>query len=436
MARKLQPDEWLFAVTVALALFGVIMVYSASAVVAAVGEAHGQYQYVARQGVWTLIGLGAMLVGARLDYGWLRSEAVVYGLLVLTVVLLVVVFAFPPINGARRWIRFGGLSAQPSELAKLTLAIFLARLLERRAGDEGNFWRTFAPCVAVAGLLVLLVVAEPDLGTAMMLGVVAVAILFTAGVRLKHMALAAAPALVGLAGLLLFVPWRLKRLAVFLDPWADPQGSGYQIIQSLLAVGSGGVNGLGFTEGRQKLFFLPFAHSDFIFAVVSEELGLLGGLGVVALFGLFLWRGMRAALNAPDRFGMLLATGIVAGIVAQALFNMSVVLALVPTKGIPLPFISYGGSSLVPTLFGVGVLLNISQHAGLGDKGAWRGWGAETRGRGDAGAQSRARGAAASPKRPVSTGATAAAQPSRPHASAPHVATQRRAFAAALRRTG
>ncbi|HWW75647.1 MAG TPA: FtsW/RodA/SpoVE family cell cycle protein, partial [Pyrinomonadaceae bacterium] len=174
------------------------------------------------------------------------------------------------------------------------------------------------------------------------------------------------PALVGVVGLLIFVPWRLKRMVTFLDPWADPQGAGYQVVQSLLAVGSGGVHGVGFTEGRQKMFFLPFAHSDFIFAVVGEELGLFGCLAVVALFGLFLWRGMRAALRAPDRFGMLLGMGIVTGIVAQALFNMSVVLSIVPTKGIPLPFISYGGSSLVPTLFAVGVLLNISQHASYG----------------------------------------------------------------------
>jgi cell division protein FtsW len=169
-----------------------------------------------------------------------------------------------------------------------------------------------------------------------------------------------------LAGLLVFVPYRLRRMVVFLDPWADPQGDGYQVVQSLLAVGSGGVHGLGFTEGRQKMFFLPFAHSDFIFAVVGEELGLLGGLGVMALFALFLWRGMRAALRAPDRFGMLLGVGIVTGVVAQALFNISVVLSLVPTKGIPLPFISYGGSSLVPTLFAVGVLLNISQQGSAG----------------------------------------------------------------------
>ena len=365
MARKLQVDEWLFAGTVALALFGVIMVYSASAVVAA-GENHSQYHYVVRQGVWTLAGLGALYVGMRFDYGLLRSGKIAYGLLGLAVVLLVAVFAFPPINGARRWIRFAGFSLQPSEISKLALAIFLARFLERRAGREGDFLRTFLPAVFVTGVLALLVVAEPDLGTAMMIAVVCTAMLFTAGARLKHMALAAAPALAGVAGLLLFVPWRLKRMVTFLDPWADPQGSGYQVVQSLLAVGSGGVHGLGFTEGRQKMFFLPFAYSDFIFAVVGEELGLFGGLAVVALFGLFLWRGMRAALRAPDRFGMLLGVGIVTGIVAQALFNISVVLSMLPTKGIPLPFISYGGSSLVPTLFSVGVLLNISQHANAG----------------------------------------------------------------------
>jgi cell division protein FtsW len=363
MARKLQADEWLFACTLGLALFGVVMVYSASAIIAT-GENHSQYFYVLRQGMWTLIGLGAMLLGMRFDYGRLRSPLIANGLVVVALVLLVAVFAFPPINGARRWIRFAGFSMQPSEISKLALTIFLARFLERRAGREGEFWRTFVPTVALTGLLALLVVAEPDLGTAMMLAVVCAVLLYTSGARVKHMALAAAPALVGVAGLLVFVPFRMRRMTAFLNPWADPQGTSYQVVQSLLAVGSGGVDGLGFTQGRQKMFFLPFAHSDFIFAVVGEELGLLGGLAVIALFGLLLWRGMRAAMSAPDRFGMLLGVGIVTGIVAQALFNMSVVLALLPTKGIPLPFISYGGSSLVPTLFAVGVLLNISQQAG------------------------------------------------------------------------
>ena len=381
MARKLQSDEWLFAAAVGLALFGVVMVYSASAVVAGAAQGQGrEFQYVARQGVWTGVGLLVMWLAARVDYRVLRGGRVVYGLLALTAVLLLAVFAFPEVNGARRWIRFGGFTLQPSELSKVVLALFLARFLERRAGEEGNFRATFVPALAPAALLILLVVAEPDLGTALMLATVTFVMLFTAGARLGHLALAAAPALVGLLGLLVLVPWRLKRLMVFLDPWADPQGAGYQVVQSLVAVGSGGVNGLGFAEGKQKFFFLPFAHSDFIFAVVGEELGLLGALLVVLVFGFFLWRGMRAALAAPDRFGMLLGTGIVVGIVAQAFFNMSVVLSLMPTKGIPLPFVSYGGSSTVLTLFAVGVLLNISQQAGLaGDAVKGRRGDAETK---------------------------------------------------------
>src|ERR671920_1349767 len=231
MARKLQADEWLFAGTVALALFGVIMVYSASAVVAT-AENHSQYHYVIRQGLWTLVGLFAMWAGMRFDYGRLRNGKLAWGLLALTALLLVAVFAFPPINGARRWIRMSGFSLQPSEVSKLALAIFLARFLERRAGREGEFWATFVPAVLVTGVLALLVVAEPDLGTSMMLAVICTSMLFAAGARLKHMALAAAPALVGVAGLLLFVPWRMRRMTAVLDPWADPQGTSYQVVQS------------------------------------------------------------------------------------------------------------------------------------------------------------------------------------------------------------
>jgi cell division protein FtsW len=235
--------------------------------------------------------------------------------------------------------------------------------LEKKAGEETDFWRTFFPCVFVTGMLAFLIVLEPDLGTALMLGVLFVVMTYTAGVRPMHLGLAAAPAFVGLAGLLILVPWRMRRLITFLDPWADPQNSGFQVVQSLLAIGSGGPDGLGFAQGKQKMLFLPFAHSDFIFAVIGEELGLVGALAIVLVFALFLWRGIRTSLLAPDRFGMLLSLGIVVSIVAQALFNISVVLSLVPTKGIPLPFISYGGSSLVPTLAAVGVLLNVSQHA-------------------------------------------------------------------------
>ena len=362
MAKKLQPDKWLFAATVGLALFGVVMVYSASAVMALRDEGN-QYHYVIKQGIWTAIGLVVMIMAMQFDYTRLKDRRIVYGLLALTVLMLVAVFAFSPINGARRWIKMPGFRVQPSEVAKLSLTIFLAYFLERRAGEERSFWGTFLPCAAVTGLLAVLIVAEPDLGTAMMLVVIFGVLVYAAGARLWHLGMAALPAFVGLGALLIFVPFRLRRMVMFLDPWADPQGSGFQVVQSLIAIGSGGANGLGFAQGKQKMLFLPFAHSDFIFAVIGEELGLLGTLGVLLIFGLFLWRGIRTSLLAPDRFARLLSLGLVAGIVAQALFNISVVLSLVPTKGIPLPFISYGGSSLVPTLAAVGILLNISQHA-------------------------------------------------------------------------
>jgi cell division protein FtsW len=362
MARKLAPDKWLFASTTGLALFGVVMVYSASAVIAE-RENGSQFYYVLKQGVWVAIGFIVMLLAMQFNYQQLKRRRIVYGLLIVVTIALLSVFGFSPINGAHRWIKFPGFSAQPSELSKLALVIFLAYFLEKRAGEERDFWRTFVPCGVVTAWFAALIVIEPDFGTALMLALIFAVVIYTSGARLLHLGLAAAPALVAAIGLLIFVPWRLKRLVTFIDPWADPQGGGFQVVQSLIAIGSGGPNGLGFAQGKQKMLFLPFAHSDFIFAVVGEELGLVGTLAVVAVFALFLWRGIRTALLAPDRFGMLLSLGIVTSIVAQALFNISVVLSLVPTKGIPLPFISYGGSSLVPTLAAVGILLNVSQHA-------------------------------------------------------------------------
>ena len=362
MARKLAPDKWLFAATISLALFGVVMVYSASAI-RAERDNGDQFHYVIKQGVWVAIGFGVMLLMMQFNYQLLKNRHLVYGMLLVCTLALLAVFAFSPVNGAHRWIKLPGVSLQPSEMSKLALIIFLAYFLEKRAGEEADFWRTFLPCGAVTGGLAALVVIEPDFGTAMMLVLIFIVVVYTAGARVMHLAIAAAPALVVAAGLLIFVPWRLKRLITFLDPWADQQGAGFQVVQSLIAIGSGGSNGLGFAQGKQKMLFLPFAHSDFIFAVIGEELGLVGALAVVAVFALFLWRGLRTALLAPDRFGMLLSLGIVASVVAQALFNISVVLSLVPTKGIPLPFISYGGSSLVPTLAAVGILLNVSQHA-------------------------------------------------------------------------
>lgn len=364
MARKLQHDKWLFAVTVGLTLFGLVMVYSASAVAAA-QENGTQYFYVMKQAVWTALGLALMLFAMNVDYHRWRNPKWIGIVLAITVLALLAVFAFPRINGAHRWIRLFGFSAQPSELSKILLAVFLAWFLEKRSREIASFWLTFIPCAAVTGLLAGLILIEPDFGTSLMLGMVFLVVMFVAGARLWQLSLATVPAVMLAIGMLIFVPWRMARLIAFVNPWKDEQNTGYQVVQSLLAVGSGGVFGLGFAQGKQKLFYLPFAHSDFIFAVVGEELGLIGAVVLVVSFSIFLWRGLRAAFLAPDLFGKYLGVGIASVIAIQAFFNISVVLSLVPTKGIPLPFVSYGGSSIVPALFAVGILLNISQYAGM-----------------------------------------------------------------------
>src|SRR5260370_22257182 len=213
----------------------------------------------------------------------------------MTTLMLLPVFGLGRMNGAHRWIKFKGFSVQPSEISKLTLAIFLAYFLEKRAGEEGDFWRTFVPCGLAAAWLAVLDVVEHDFGTALMLILIFVVVIYTAGARLAHLAMAAAPAFLVALGLLVFVPWRMKRLVTFLNPWADQQGNGFQVVQSLIAIGSGGPNGVGFAQGKQKMLFLPFAHSDFIFAVIGEELGLIGALAVVAGFASVVLGGIRIA---------------------------------------------------------------------------------------------------------------------------------------------
>jgi cell division protein FtsW len=283
---------------------------------------------------------------------------------------LIAVFAFPEINGAQRWIRFGAFSFQPSELAKIALPLFLAYFLAKQGRDVGDIRSTVLPCLGVLLLLGGLVLMEPDLGTAIVLCAIFSAVYFAAGAKLLHIAVVGASLIfVGVAAILI-APWRVERLMAFLDPFKHADDAGYQVVQSLYAIGSGGVLGEGFAKGQQKLFYLPYPYSDFIFSVVGEEFGLVGTLTVVLAFGLLLWRGARAAIMAPDRFGTLLGIGLITGIIVQALFNISVVLSILPAKGIPLPFISYGGSSVIVTLVAVGVLLNISQsEPGTDDKG-------------------------------------------------------------------
>lgn len=370
MAKKLRIDWFLFAIAAGLALFGAVMVYSASAMISLRETANNpegatQFQYFFKQFTFTIIGLIVMYLASKIDYRFWQSKYVVFAALGVTVVLLLAVFGFPAINGARRWIRVPGFSLQPSEMAKVALPIFLAWFLTRNEELIGNIKETVAPCILVLAVLGGLVFIEPDLGTTIVLCAIFAAVYFAAGARILHFATVGAGLLfVGICALI-FAPWRVQRLMAFLDPFAHADDAGYQVVQSLYAIGSGGILGEGFAKGQQKLFYLPYPYSDFIFAVVGEEFGLIGTLGIVLAFGLLLWRGTRAALLAPDRFGMLLGIGIITGLTVQALFNISVVISILPAKGIPLPFISYGGSSIIVTLFAVGILLNLSQHAGF-----------------------------------------------------------------------
>src|SRR5262245_35798317 len=359
--RELPVDKVLLAVVLGITLFGAVMVYSASAILA--DKNYGsQYYFLARQGIWVLVGLTAMAAAMCIDYRHYKRPMVIFPVLGVTLLLLVVVLFLPRVNETHRWIRYKGyISLQPSELAKLALVAFLAFFLERRGKDVESFKRVFVPAAVAAGVLIALVGMEPDLGTSLALGLVFITVMYQAGTPLRYFATLVVPVVPAITYMLL-VPWRFQRLLAFLDPWKYQTTWGFQPVQSMIAIGSGGSGGVGFAQGRQKLFYLPAPHTDFIFAVIGEELGLIGAATLVFLFALLARRGFRAARFAPDTFGQLLAVGLTTMIIAQAFFNISVTLSLVPTKGIPLPFVSAGGSSLAISLFAAGVLMNISKH--------------------------------------------------------------------------
>lgn len=362
---KTRADIILMAVSAGLALFGTLMVYSASAMHSHRETAGAsQFTYFYKQLAFTAIGLAAMYLISRIDHRRLQHPVAVYSLIAVTAACLLAVFAFPEINGAQRWIRFGGFSFQPSEMAKIALPVFLAYFLTRNVDRVGEIRATVLPCVAVMLLFCGLVALEPDLGTALVLAAIFSAVYFAAGAKILHVAAIGGTMAATAGAMVLLAPWRVQRMMAFLDPFAHSDDAGYQVVQSLYAIGSGGIFGEGFARGQQKLFYLPYPYSDFIFSVVGEEFGLIGTLSVVLAFGVILWRGARIAVKATDRFGMLLAIGLVTGIIVQALFNISVVISILPAKGIPLPFISYGGSSVVFTLAAVGILLNISRGGG------------------------------------------------------------------------
>ena len=364
MARKLKSDKWLFLATLALICTSVVMVYSASALVA-LERFQQPSLFVTRQIMWAALGVAVLSIVMRIDYRTYRNDRLIWALLGLVGFLLTAVLFAQPVNGTRRWFGIGGFGMQPSELAKLAAIFFTALILERRRHRINELGYSLLPIGVIVGGLAALILLEPDFGTAVSLLAVTGVMIFAAGLSYRYLFGAMLLALPALYVILMQADYRRRRLLTFMDPWADPLGDGFQIIQSLIAVGTGGVFGKGLMNGVQKLFYLPEPHTDFIYAVISEETGLIGATLVLLCFCVIGWRGMRAALKAPDGFGAFLALGITMMLVLQAFVNISIVLGMLPTKGLPLPLVSNGGSSMLINLLGVGVLLNISQHSAM-----------------------------------------------------------------------
>lgn len=379
MAQRLKTDWTLFGTTIGMVAFGIVILYSASSVIAEL-KFGSSWHFVLRQSAWMVASLALMMWLKRTHYRKLQNPAVAFAAIGLVLMLLGIVFFVD--SAHHRWLRMGPLGLQPSELAKPALVVFLAYFVAWRA-QAINTRYTLYPAMLAVGLVILAVVIA-DLGTAVVLGVTATVVFFVAGLHWRFCVAALGIALAGLTLFIALKPYRLARIVGYVDPGfkivarIDPGGhiqqylhqsltsrdTSYQSEQSKIAVGTGGVIGAGLMQGKQKLLYLPEAHTDFIYAVVSEEMGLLGSVGVLLAFVLILWRGLRAAVRMPDAFGRYLALGITTMVVVQALMNISVVLGMMPTKGIPLPMISSGGSSLLSTLASLGILMNVSEHAG------------------------------------------------------------------------
>jgi cell division protein FtsW len=355
-------DPWLLLITALLVGGGWFMVGSASNYVALeFGKSPSAYGW--RHLLHLLLGCVALVTMVSFPYQKLADRWVVRAVVGFSMVMLVLVLSMPEICDARRWIPLGAFNFQPSEFAKLAMVIYMAWVLARGQEKVNDPWAVPLPCLLIVGTTALLVVVEPDLGSAIVPVVVACVMIFVAGLRWRYLLGFAGLGTVGFAVAVLIEPYRVARISSFLDPWSDPFDKGYQLCQSLIAFGNGGMTGLGLGGGGQRALFLPAPHTDFIFSVVGEDLGLIGCGSVLAAFLLLFWRGMRAAMRAPDRFGFYLAMGITCMLVLQSLINMGVCLGLLPTKGLPLPFISYGGSSLLVSMTAMGLLLNVSLHS-------------------------------------------------------------------------
>ncbi len=363
MARKLKPDKALFGATIILLGCSVLMVYSASSAELAQGQRQVSYYYLLRQLMWVVFGCVLLAGVMKVDYRLLKKSTVIWPSLILTGIALVAVLFSEEVNGTTRWFNLGPFGVQPSELAKISVIIFTAAFLEKRMDRINEPSYALVPIGIVAGVVAGLILLQPDFGTAVTLLVIVGSIVFIAGISYRYIISSALVALPTLAVILWMEPYRRGRVFAFLNPWDDPIGGGYQLIQSLIAVGTGGVFGRGLMDGVQKLGYLPYPYTDFIYAVIAEETGLIGSTIILFCFVVVVWRGLHVTRYAPDRFGALLALGLTIMIGLQAYINMSVVLGLVPTKGIPLPFVSAGGSSLMISLLGMGILLNVSQYA-------------------------------------------------------------------------
>lgn len=360
-----QPDFAIFFTVLILAGFGLIMVFSASYITSL--EARGDaFFFLRRQAFWVLLGLGGMILAANFSY-W-KWRKLLPMLIILNFLLLVMVF-IPglgiEVNEARRWIGAGGFTLQPSELSKLVVVVFSAAFLSKKNLNMANFWQSSFIPLAFMGISFLLVFLQPDLGTALAIAAITGVVIFSAGIPFKQLFSLMLAALPVLAYLAISAPYRMQRIFSFLDPWSDPLGSGYHIIQSLYALGPGGLFGVGLGRSRQKLYYLPEPQNDFIFAIIGEELGFLGAVTIMLLFFILIWRGFKTALAAPDTFGSLLASGLTAIVAVQVIINIGVVTGSIPITGINLPFISAGGSSLFFMMCAMGVLMNISRYSRL-----------------------------------------------------------------------
>ncbi|CAJ1001971.1 MULTISPECIES: stage V sporulation protein E [Bacillales] len=354
------PDFVIIFATLFLLGIGIVMVYSASAIVAQ--KFNDPFFFAKRQLIFALLGITSMYLTMNMDYWiWKRWAKVAFyasiGLLILVLVIGI------EVNGSKSWLGIGAFGIQPGEFAKLGVVAFLARWLSDNQKLIVQFRKGLVPALAIPTVCFALIMLQPDLGTGTVLMGTALVMIFAAGAKISHFIGLGVLGLAGFVGLILSAPYRIKRITSFLDPWQDPLNTGYQIIQSLYAIGPGGLFGLGLGQSRQKHFYLPEPYNDFIFSVIAEELGFVGGSLVLLLFLLLLWRGMRTAITAPDLFGSLLALGIIGMIAIQVVINVGVVTGMFPVTGITLPFLSYGGSSLTLMLTGVGVLLNISRFS-------------------------------------------------------------------------